>query len=221
MVGFNNFKTDKPLRLPFKGSNNIHGFNSQAGQDLFVLSVLDGMDGGIFLDIGCNEPKRINNTFLLEEKYGWKGILIDFMDYHIEDCKAKRRNDSIYIHGDATKVNYKKFLIEIGCNGIIDYMSLDIDGIETLITLKSLPLSEYKIKVITFEHDSYRFGNKIKDESRIYMQELGYFLLCPGVKSGGSEYEDWYVHPDLVDMNRAMIMNLKNMEWSDIIFNIL
>ena len=220
MKGFNNFETNIPLRIPFKGSQDIEQFNSQAGQDMFALSILDGMSDGIFLDIGCNDPKWINNTFLLEEKYNWKGILIDFADFHVKACIEQRRPDSIYIEGDATKVNYSEALKQLGVNGIIDYMSLDIDGIETLITLKNLPLSEYKIRVITFEHDAYRFGNDIREESRNYLNKMGYLLLCANVKSGGSEYEDWYVHPDLVDMERAMKMNLNGMEWSDIIFKV-
>ena len=39
---------------------------SQAAQDLFVLKVLNYRSNGIFLEIGSNDPIRINNTYLLE-----------------------------------------------------------------------------------------------------------------------------------------------------------
>lgn len=46
---------------------------SQIGQDKLVLTYLKNkkMD---FLDIGFRYPKHINNTFLLEKYYDWKGI---------------------------------------------------------------------------------------------------------------------------------------------------
>lgn len=218
MKGFQGFETNSPLKVPFNGSEKIDEFNSQAGQDIFALSVLDGMENGIFLDIGCNEPKRINNTFLMEEKYGWKGILIDFADYHVNDCKEKRSKDSFYICGDATKVDYSKVFSDFKMPEIIDYMSLDIDGIETLHTLQALPLDSYKIRVITFEHDAYRFGDEVRRVSRELLLSKGYVLLCSDIKSGGSPYEDWYVHPELVDMERANIFRCDSKEWSQVVF---
>ena len=43
--------------------------NSQTGQDLFVLSVLNHKRNGTFLEIGSNHPITVNNTFLLENEY--------------------------------------------------------------------------------------------------------------------------------------------------------
>ena len=48
---------------------------SQMSQDLFVNHLLDSSEG-FFVDVGCYEPKFINNTYMLEEK-GWRGLLID------------------------------------------------------------------------------------------------------------------------------------------------
>ena len=53
---------------------------SQVGQDLFVLSLFPKGYEGIFLDFGCQEPKKINNTLLLEE-HGWLGFSFDIVDY--------------------------------------------------------------------------------------------------------------------------------------------
>jgi hypothetical protein len=219
MKGFQNIEYNDSLKCPFLGHEKIKEFNSQAGQDIFVLSVLNGKKEGVFLDIGCNEPKRINNTFLLEEKYNWKGILIDFADYHVSACENERRSDSMYICSDATIINYGELFNSFGIHEVIDYMSLDIDGIETLTTLKAIPFDDYKIRVITFEHDSYRFGDYIKEESRKFLKEKGYELICGDVKNGGCVYEDWYIKPELVDIDRCEILRAYSKEWSQIIFN--
>ena len=36
---------------------------------------------------------------------------------------------------------------------------------------------------------------------RRIMIQNGYKLLCKDICNDGYPYEDWYVHPDLVDMN--------------------
>ena len=49
-------------------------FNGQAGQDKYVLTMLKNKTNGVFLEIGSNHPIKINNSYLLESKYDWKGI---------------------------------------------------------------------------------------------------------------------------------------------------
>lgn len=50
---------------------------SQIGQDMWVLFVSKGKRDGYFVDIGACHPQKINNTYLLETKYGWNGILVE------------------------------------------------------------------------------------------------------------------------------------------------
>jgi hypothetical protein len=50
---------------------------SQYGQDRFVLEVLDGLQGGFFLDSGAADGVRGSNTQLLEQSYGWNGICVE------------------------------------------------------------------------------------------------------------------------------------------------
>jgi hypothetical protein len=54
---------------------------SEAGQDLFVLAMLNNKQAGTFLEIGGNHPVYYNNTWLLETEYAWTGVSIDR-----EDC---------------------------------------------------------------------------------------------------------------------------------------
>jgi hypothetical protein len=59
---------------------------------------------------------------------------------------------------------------------------------------------------ITFEHDIYT-GNYFDTQniSRKILTDRGYVLVFPNVSllwlGTYAQFEDWYVHPDLVDMN--------------------
>lgn len=59
--------------------------NSQAGQDLFVVSMLQGKKNGTFLEIGSADLKLGNNTYLLEKTFGWSGYGIDLVDIHEQE----------------------------------------------------------------------------------------------------------------------------------------
>ena len=50
---------------------------SEFGQDTAVLEYFDYRRGGFFVDVGAAEPIRNNNTFRLENEYGWNGIAIE------------------------------------------------------------------------------------------------------------------------------------------------
>ena len=201
------------LKLDFNNSEKINEFFSQAGQDIFVISVLDGKRNGKFLDIGASDPKIINNTFLLENYFDWKGTQIEIDKDLADKCKLERNSNVIC--EDATKVDYNKVFEDLG---EIDYMSLDIDGLPTLEVLKQIPFEKFKIKVITFEHDSYRVGNHIKSESRKIFDSFGYTRICADVANENNVYEDWYVHKDFIDLNRINVLSSENKNWDDILF---
>ncbi len=52
-------------------------FHSQAGQDVFVASCLQGKQGGFYLEIGGGHPVDSNNSMLLETDLGWEGISLE------------------------------------------------------------------------------------------------------------------------------------------------
>jgi hypothetical protein len=56
--------------------------NSQAGQDLFVIAMTQGKNGGTFLEIGANHCKDQSNTYLLEKVFNWSGTSIDIVNSH-------------------------------------------------------------------------------------------------------------------------------------------
>jgi hypothetical protein len=69
----------------------LNGFNSQFGQDYYVLTnFFNGVEGGLFLDVGCNEPIYNNNTACLEKSFKWSGIACDPISHHKEAWREKR-----------------------------------------------------------------------------------------------------------------------------------
>jgi len=77
----------------------------QAEQDKFVLNILKNKQNGYFLEIGSNHPVNINNSYLLETQYNWKGIMVEYNSSFLPLYKQYRPN-SIHIINDATKVDY-------------------------------------------------------------------------------------------------------------------
>lgn len=163
---------------------------SQAKQDIFVLSSLPNKFGGYFLDIGAAMPRENNNTFLLESEYGWDGLLFEIDPRHKPGLKGRSAK---LIFEDATKIDYKRLFEDNNVPKVIDYLSLDLDPpTATLEVLKRLPLEEYSFRCITFEHDSYWFGDSVRQESRDILLSFGYTLEVPNVECTDGPFEDWY-----------------------------
>lgn len=51
--------------------------DSQLAQDLWVAYRMNSKKEGFFVEVGACHPKYLSNTHLLENKLGWKGILIE------------------------------------------------------------------------------------------------------------------------------------------------
>lgn len=202
-------------------------YNGQAAQDLYVLKCTNYKYNGTFLEIGSNDPIQINNTYLLEKKYNWSGIMIEY-DNSFTDLYKKNRPLSKFIISDATQIDYKRELENFNMQYNIDYLQIDLEvcNNSTLNTLKILNnqiMDIYKFATITFEHDIYR-GNYFNthSESREILKNRGYILVFPDVMNDGNKFEDWYVHPDLVNMN--YINSIKSdisLEYTDIVNRLL
>ena len=57
--------------------DNLNLSKSQLRQDLFVLSELGFKKNGYFVDFGATNGFDISNSYLLETKFNWKGILVE------------------------------------------------------------------------------------------------------------------------------------------------
>ena len=180
-------------------------YNGQADQDKFVLLMLHHKRNGFFVEIGSHHPQEINNSYILEKNFNWKGIMVEQRDTWLDQYRYIRPN-SIPIIKDATTINYSDLFTTFHVPKNIDYLQIDLEPSNgsTLTTLKKLNeevMNTYKFAIITFEHDIYRTNfQNTRLESRRIFKERGYFLLFPDVNNKGeNSFEDWYVHPDLVD----------------------
>ena len=54
--------------------SNIERTHAQLCQDLLVLFLLNEKQDGYFVEFGAMDGITLSNTFLLESKYGWRGI---------------------------------------------------------------------------------------------------------------------------------------------------
>jgi FkbM family methyltransferase len=69
---------------------NLSKSKSQLRQDLFVLSELDFIKEGFFVEFGATNGLDLSNTFLLEKGFGWKGILSEPARCWQHDLAANR-----------------------------------------------------------------------------------------------------------------------------------
>ena len=72
------------------------GTFSQHGQDVFIAEATGGKRNGVFVDIGCNDPVRFNNTALLEREYDWNGVSIDAQDQFADRFLEERRSPFVH-----------------------------------------------------------------------------------------------------------------------------
>jgi len=207
---FSSFLKTKQQELEIAARDlSLNNNYSEAYQDIFVLTMLNNKTEGTYLEIGAGFPFYGNNTYLLESEYKWKGISLDITPESIERYFRDRNN--IALLRDATQVDYVELLEENKMPTTIDYLQLDCDPPSvTYEILTKIPFDKYKFAVITYEHDNYADETKsYKYKSREYLLSKGYELMITNIAPrGDNDYEDWYVHPDLVD--RKIIDTFKN-----------
>jgi hypothetical protein len=177
-------------------------FHSQARQDEFVLWCLDNKRGGTFVEIGSNEPITINNTYVLEKEFGWRGLMVEYEARFLPKYKEHRPN-SVYMIEDASEIDYCSAFKWAKLPKEIDYLQIDLEA-DNRSTLNALEAVEkameagYTFKVVTFEHDIYRgdfFNTRLS--SRAIFEKHGYIRLFSDVCNDNLPFEDWYIHSSL------------------------
>jgi hypothetical protein len=201
LIQYDKSKLDS-FKFKFNGIESIEKNYSESYQDMFILSVLNGKREGTYLEIGAGNTFYGNNTALLETTFGWKGVSLD-IDERFVDAFAKERKN-ICLLKDATRIDYEKFLQGLGFYNQIDYLQLDCDPPDiTYKILLSIPFDNFKFAVITYEHDHYCDEKKeFQEKSKLYLESYGYIRVVNNIAPDDwRSYEDWWVHPDLVDKN--------------------
>jgi tetratricopeptide (TPR) repeat protein len=193
-------KYDK-LRYKFPGSERIQKNFSQVYQDMFILSLLEGKRYGTFLEIGGADPWMGNNTALLEKEFVWSGVSIEYDEKFIKPYKDARPLTTV-LHQDALTTDYDKLLSEYYMGNIIDYLQLDIEPARnTYECMLKIPFDKFKFRIITYEHDYYADVTRTyRQKSREFLESKGYVLLVNDISPDGvCNFEDWWIHPDLID----------------------
>lgn len=189
--------------------------HSQFAQDRFPYEIIAKPEqrlNGTFIDIGCNDPINNNNSYALE-KIGWVGVLSDVIPNCVISSQVRK---SKFILGDAAKIDWRHEISELKPDGVIDYLSLDVDdnGFEVL---QAIMVDGVRFRTATIEHDAYRIGVDMRDRMRSLLRRNGYELICSNVCWNGNQpLEDWWAFPSLVDYKVVAKLRCESKEWSDI-----
>lgn len=175
-------------------------------QEKFVLDILDNKTSGYYVELGGFHSTQGSNTFFLEKDYNWSGVTFEISEERKQEILSNRKNPCF---GDALAFDYIGYFENNFFPKQIDYLQVDIDGgydqhgrpmgnhYTTLHGLISLPLTQYRFSVITFEHDSnmYFRNTGMRDAQREILDSLGYSLVVRQI------HEDWWVDPTVVNMD--------------------
>ena len=203
------------LRFKFAEADKIKNNYAQAYQDMFTLSMHNGKRNGTYLEIGCQDPFFNNNTALLETQYDWTGISIDIKQSEVDKFNAQRKNQAVV--KDATQINYTDFIdthfTSINNKYEIDYLQIDCEPSETTFKiLTMIPFKSCKFGVITYEHDHRCDISRLyREKSRKFLTAVGYKLIVNDIAPDDvHSFEDWWVHPDLIDSSIISKMECVN-----------
>ena len=153
-------------------------FTSQLGQDKWVCEALGYKKHGYFLDIGACDGITFSNTYYLEKELAWNGICIEAgkvnfgslvknrgcicvhkalsNENKVVEFKEDGVSGMISEEGDQLieAITIDKLMIDYNVPLLIDYISLDIEGMEYEVLTKFL-FDKYKVALWTIEHNAY------------------------------------------------------------------
>lgn len=196
-------------------------FYSQSGQDEWVCRILKNKKNGFFLDIGASDGIEINNTLILERKFGWRGISIEASPVKFKDLQKNRKSINLNVgvfnkrgkiyysndHLSETKTEHyinsdtlDNILRDNDAPKEIDYLSIDIEGGE-YDAFCDFPFDKWDIKLMTVEHNLYMDGDKNKKRLKDLLLKSGFEIavenaicLLQHPSCFNQPYEDWWVN---------------------------
>jgi hypothetical protein len=203
-------------------------------QDEFIINLFEQKTDGFFLEISCLHPLIGSNSYALEKFYNWKGISFDILDVE-EMYQWSQHRTSKFIQMDVTTSKFRDFIKSaISDDLVVDYISLDVDAGPNnyaFDTLKLLAEAGINFKAMTFEHESYKRGNSLRQPSRDLLTSLGYIMLFKDVTfpknnaaysnlaDSVNGFEDWWIHPKYFDP-KVLTASLSSSSYSDCVNSI-
>ena len=185
-----------------------------------MAEILDYKNNGYFVDIGAYDGINLSNSYFLEKELNWNGICVEAnselydklknsRQVLCENCAVNSYNGTCFfnpqdlsgsVKTEGTAVISKtleSIFDEYSAPKIIDYLSLDVEGLEYEI-LKVFPFNKYYFRTITVEHNLYIHGPAMKLQLQNLLKSNGYLIAKENVADQGNEFEDWYIYPPLI-----------------------
>lgn len=188
---------------------------SQIFQDLLVLYYTKNKKSGFFIEIGAGNGIDLSNSYLLEKKFKWTGIICEpntKLQKKIKKFRSAKliknpitkkntRTVNFYENKDPYQSsiirtnNFNKILkinsLSLNCllknfNKEIDYISIDTEGNELEI-LKNFNFKKYKVKIFTIEHNF----NIIKRKKILEIMKKNEYVR---IHKSISYMDDWYIN---------------------------
>ena len=189
-------------------------YSGNSNQEAFVLNVLDYKKDGFYVELGAFHSSEGSNTYALEKSFDWQGVSFELVDERRQEFIQNRSNPCM---GDALNFDYISYFHNNNFPKQIDYLQVDIDSgydratrpignhYTSLLGLITVPLTQYRFSVITFEHDAnmYFRNSGQRDAQREILDSLGYTLVARTI------HEDWWVDSMVVGPD----MYKKHMRW--------
>ena len=182
----------------------------------YVLNILKHKRDGFFLEIGSEDKHAVRCliTDILEKEYNWKGLVLH-CDMSLIN-KNERKNTTFFPKYNGLNYNNKILFYENDVPLNCDYLNINTTGYHNtpyiLNKLNNEILDKYKFATIMFQTNIYNTNKtNARQLSRKILKERGYIRVFSDIMSNDKHpFDDWYVHPDLVDMDYV------NKEWKEI-----
>ena len=193
--------------------------HSQIYQDIFVYFFSNLKKKGFFIEIGAADGINISNTYLLEKKFYWDGIICEpnpfhklsnltnrkaILDTNIIDYKDLKKkyfymNDDTFNSSINKNKKYKKkiYLKTISLNFLLNKYkcpkTIDYISIDTegneYSILKNFNFKKFNVKIFTIEHN---FNNLKRNNILKIMKKNNYIRVLQNL----SYMDDWYIKKD-------------------------
>jgi len=195
---------------------------AQLRQDLLVLWLLNFKRDGIFIEFGATDGIDLSNTYLLEKRFGWTGVLAEpARIWHRDllqnrsakiDFRAVSKEDNNNVRFfESVDARFSTYSIRENLTYSENY-EVETVKLESLIEENSLPAvidylsidtegTEFEIlELFNFEKYVFRvitveYSEKISREKVInLLSSYGYKRVFEDI----SQFEDWFIHPNYV-----------------------
>lgn len=124
-------------------------FKSQLGQDYLVASLFKFKRGGVFVEFGAADGFNLSNTWFLEKKLGWSGLLIEPSRRGFAQLQKNREcklDNRCVFNVDGSMVKFVE-IREGELSTLGDYVSSDSHGQHRL----SNKVEEYYVETISLQ----------------------------------------------------------------------